>query len=130
MISNSSFIFSPELSYDLGKYWLILNNIHLYYIFFINPAVKRFVTIFPLYVQSINFFIITFATLNCLVCLLLFFFIKRSNNFFTAKITNKICPRYSIFNFFNHKNLSWPIWSVTFSTKCFYSLIFLHDCQL
>ena len=32
----------------------------------------------------------------------------------TIKITNNMCPRNSIFNFFNHKNFFRPIWSVIF----------------
>ena len=49
-----------------------------------------------------------------MICFLKFIFVKRSNNFFSNKIINSLCPRHSIFNFFNHKNYFRPIWSVTF----------------
>ena len=53
------------------------------------------------------------------------FFVKHSNTFFTAKITNNIHPRDIAFDYFNHKNLFWPIRNyVTFSLqKNFYILI-------
>ena len=58
---------------------------------------------------------ITFSTLNFFwFAFLQFFFLTRSNDFFTTKITNNICPRRSFFNFFNHENFLRPIWSVIF----------------
>ena len=69
--------------------------------------------------------LITFSTLNCLVCLLQFFFIKRSNNFFTIKITNNMCPRHSIFNLFTHKDLFKFVWNKTFCKNVF---IFWYSC--
>ena len=47
------------------------------------------------------------------------FFVKLSNNFFTFKITNKICTGHSIFNVFNHKNFFGPIWNVNFCKNGF-----------
>ena len=42
-----------------------------------------------------------------------------SNNFFTIKIVNNICPWHSIFNFFNHKNVFRPNWSTSFTKNIF-----------
>ena len=56
----------------------------------------------------------------CLIYILLFFFVKLSDNFFTVKMTNNICPRHSIFNFFNYKNFFRPIWNVSLCKKFFY----------
>ena len=50
-------------------------------------------------------------------------FWKCSKNFFSIKITNKICPRHCIFNFFNLKNFFIPIWSVTFCQSILYFYI-------
>ena len=47
------------------------------------------------------------------------FFVKSSKNFFSIKITNKICPRHSIFNFCNRKNFFRAIWNVIFSKNIF-----------
>ena len=49
-----------------------------------------------------------------MICFLQFFFIKWSSNLFAIKDINNIYPWLGIFNFFNHKNLFRPIWSVTF----------------
>ena len=54
-----------------------------------------------------------------LIYFLQFIFIKSSNNLFSIKIINNICPRRSIFNFFNHKNFFRPIWSITFCKNIF-----------
>ena len=56
-----------------------------------------------------------------LICFLQFFFVKRSNNLFPVKITiaKNICPRHSVFNFFNHTNFFWSIWSVIFCKNIF-----------
>ena len=62
-----------------------------------------------------------------MIWLLQFFFVKCSNYFLAVKMTNKICPRNSIFNFFNHKNLSRPIWSVIFYKNV---LIFLYSYMI
>ena len=48
-----------------------------------------------------------------------FFFVKSSNNFFSVKIINKMCPRYSVFNFFNHKKFFKPILYLIFFIKIF-----------
>ena len=54
-----------------------------------------------------------------LISLLQLFFIKCSNNFFTIKIINNICPWNCIFNFTNNKNFFRPIWHVSFSKNIF-----------
>ena len=54
-----------------------------------------------------------------LIWFLQFFFIKRSNNFFTFKFTNNICPRHSVFSFFNQKNFFRPIWRANFCKNVF-----------
>ena len=74
----------------------------LYYVLFINPTVYR---IFSLLIFNYKLFLTSF---------LQFFYVKHSNNLSTIKLTNKICPQHSIFNFFNHKNFFRPIRSVTF----------------
>ena len=64
------------------------------------------------------FLLITFSTLNS-CCFLQFFFIKRSNNFFTNEMVNSICPQNCIFKFFNYKNVFRTIWSIFFSKNVF-----------
>ena len=54
-----------------------------------------------------------------MISLLQFFFIKCSNNFFTIKIINNICPWNCIFNFTNNKNFFRPVWCVSFSKNIF-----------
>lgn len=46
-------------------------------------------------------------------CLQQIFRTKCSIMFFTANITNNICPLYSMFSFFNHKIFFRQIWSVS-----------------
>ena len=53
-----------------------------------------------------RFFLITFLILNSFwfgFCNS--FFVKRSDNFLSIKVTNNIRPWHCIFNFFNHKKL-------------------------
>ena len=67
-----------------------------------------------------SFLLITFSILNSLwFDFLQFFFVKRSNNFFTLKISNNICPRNSILKLANHRNFFRPIWNLTFCKKIF-----------
>ena len=40
-------------------------------------------------------------------------------NFFVFKITNHVCPRHSVFNFFNHKIFFRPIWNIYFCKNVF-----------
>ena len=54
-----------------------------------------------------------------LICPLLFFFIKCSNNFFTIKIINNICPSNCIFNFTTNKKFFRPVWCVSFIKNIF-----------
>ena len=80
-------------------------------IFFINPTIKRIIITFPFGIQFISYSLDYFLKSKLFfIFFLQFFFVKRSNNFFTVKITNNICSRHSILNFFNHKNFFWPIW--------------------
>ena len=57
---------------------------------------------------------------------LYFFFLCNSillnlaTSFFSFKITNKIYPRNSIINFFNHKNFFRPVWIIAFCKNFFY----------
>ena len=76
---------------------------------------------FPFNLEFITFFLYYFF--NCkfiLICFLQFVFAKYFNKVFSIKIINEICLRYSIFNFFNHKNLFRPIWSVNFAKATLY----------
>ena len=54
-----------------------------------------------------------------MICLWQFFFIKRSNNFFSIKVFPDISPRNNVFNFFNNKNFFRPIASVSFTKNVF-----------
>ena len=49
-----------------------------------------------------------------LIWYLQFILVKRSKIFFSFKMTNNICPRNSVFNFFNDKNFFRPIWNIAF----------------
>ena len=51
-------------------------------------------------------------------------FVKCSNNFFSIKIINNICPWHTSFVFFNHKNFFRLIWIITFYRSIF---IFLYS---
>ena len=48
-----------------------------------------------------------------------FFFTKRSKNLFAIKFSHYMPQWHSIFNFFDHKNFFWPIWSTTFGKNDF-----------
>ena len=66
------------------------------------------------------FLLITFSTLIFFwICFSLFFLVNRSNNFFSVKDTNNICPRHGVFSFFNHKNFFNPIWNRAFCKTVF-----------
>ena len=66
------------------------------------------------------FLLITFSILNSFWFVFpQFFFIKCRNRFFSVKITNNICPRNSIINFFNIKNFFRSIWNLTFCKNVF-----------
>ena len=54
-----------------------------------------------------------------LTCFLQFFFIKRSNNFFSFKICNNIFHDTVLFNFFNYKNFFRPVWNIAFCKNVF-----------
>ena len=56
---------------------------------------KELLQLFHLTYSLSSFLFIT-LTLNFLICFLQFFFVKRSNNFFAFKVTNNICPHYSV----------------------------------
>ena len=47
------------------------------------------------------------------------FFVNLSSNIFTVKITNKICPRNSILNFFYHKSFYRVITNIIFCKNIF-----------
>ena len=54
----------------------------------------------------LTFLLITFSIINFSLICFQFFFVKYSNNFFTVKIINNMCPQHNIFNFFNLKTSS------------------------
>ena len=83
--------------------------------FFIYVAIKGIIVSFSFNIHLSPFFLSTFSTLNCFW----FVFVKYSNNFFAIRIINNICPQHSIFNFFNHKNIFRPIWSISFRKNIF-----------
>ena len=85
--------------------------------FFINPTIKRIIVAFWYMVYHL-FFRLLFQLF--LICFLQYLFVKRSNDLFTVKITNIICPWHSFLKFFNHKRFFWPIWNVTF-----YKIVFI-----
>ena len=55
----------------------------------------------------------------CLVCLLQYFFITPSKNFFSIKIFYYVFPQRRNLNFFNHKSFFWSIWNVNFYKNIF-----------
>ena len=62
-----------------------------------------------------------------LVYFLQLLFLKFPNKFFTVKITNNMCTRNNIFNFFNQKIIFRITWNVTFWKNVF---IFLQSFML
>ena len=112
--SNSTFSFPPK-DFSFLKYSLI-------YIFsFLSiQLLKELLWPFHVKYSSLSFHFYYFF--NCklfLICFLQIICVKLSISFFTVKITNSICPRYSIFNFFNHKNFFWIIWNMAFCKNIF-----------
>ena len=102
----------------------VLENTHSFTLcpmcLFINPTVKRTIVTFLFNLQFTTFSLYYFFSSKLfLVCFLQFFFVKRSNNFFTITITNNICPRHIVFNFFNHKIFLEQICNRTFCQKVF-----------
>ena len=122
---------------NLNQFLLFLQTIlvleiftHLYYVFFINPIVKKIIIAFPFKILLIGFSLYYFFNSRLfLIWFLKFFFIKLINNFFAFKITCTICSRNSIFNFCSNKNFFRLIWNIAFC-KNISILIFLHDRQL
>ena len=112
---------------NLIQIWLfilkisVLENIHSFILcLFINPTVKWTIIAFPFNIQFIfSFLYYFFNSKLLLICFLQFLFVKRSKNFFALEITNTICPRHSVFNFFNHKNICRPIWNIAFFKNAF-----------
>ena len=99
---RSAFVAYLDKSNLRFRFWKIFT--HLYYVFLINPTVKRTIVAFPFNIKLIAFSLYYFFNSKLfLICFEQFFFGKRSKNFFAFKITNNICPRHSVFNFFNHK---------------------------
>ena len=112
--------------------WLNLNNLncsfwrcwfwkiftHLYYVFFINPTVKRIIIAFPFNLMFITFSFYYFFDSKLF---LISFFVARSSNFFVFKIINNKCSRHSFYTLFNHKNFFRPIQNMTFSKMFLYS---------
>ena len=69
---------------------------------------------------SLSSFFIAFSTLNLFWFVFrIFFFVKSSNNFFSVKITNDICPWHSVFNFFNLEKVFGSIYNTAFSKNVF-----------
>ena len=61
-----------------------------------------------------RFYHFLFVFWTVLDLILKFFFMRHSNNFCKIKFFFYIYLYYSVFNFFNDKNFTWPIWSVAF----------------
>ena len=88
--------------------------------FFFCPTIKLIIIAFPFDICLIFFLLYYFFYSKfCLICSVQFFFIKRSNNFFTVKITNNTSPWHIFFNFCNQKDFFMPIWSITFCKNIF-----------
>ena len=103
------------------QYMVAENNSFFYnYIIFFNPTITMNYHKLSIWLMvhhlSLNHF---FYSKFCLICFFQFFFIKRSINFFTVKITNKICSRHSMFNFFNYSSFFRPIWNVIYCKNTF-----------
>ena len=89
-----------------------VDSIFIYSFFnvlFINPIIKwiiiKFLFNLLLIYFSFNYFFYSKFLLNCF---LQFFFIKRSNYFFTINIINTICQWCYIFHFINYKKFFRP----------------------
>ena len=90
--------------------------IYLCYVFFIILAIKWIIIIFQFKMKFITFILYYFFYPNLFFA---FLFYKTFQSFFSIKVLCYICLRYSIFNFFCHKNFFRPIWSVTFRKNIF-----------
>ena len=84
------------------------------------PAVKRTIAsnLFNIYFIAFSLYYF-FNSKLFVVCVLLFFFVKRSKDFYTLKITNNTCPRDTCCNVFNYKNSFRPFWNLDFCKNAF-----------
>ena len=101
---------------------MVLKNFDsfLYNILFINPADKWIIKYFSFDIQLVLFILnYFFYPKFFLIFFLQFSFLNCSNNLFTIEIISNICPRDSIFNFSDYKNVFRSIRSISFSKNTF-----------
>ena len=84
------------------------------------PAVKRTIVsnLFNIYFIAFSLYYF-FNSKLCVVCVLLFFFVKRSKDLYTLKITNNTSPRDTCCNVFNYKNSFRPFCNLDFCKNAF-----------
>ena len=101
---------------------LVLKYIHLFILcFIINPTIKRIIItfLFSLNIVYRIFFRYFFKSKLFLICFLRLYFVKRSSDFFSVKITNNRFLRYSVSEFLNNKNFFRLIWKIAFCKNIF-----------
>ena len=84
------------------------------------PAVKRTIVsnLFNIYFIAFSLYYF-FNSKLFVVCVLLSFFVKRSKDFYTLKITNNTCPQDTCCNVFNYKNSFRPFCNLDFCKNTF-----------
>ena len=84
------------------------------------PAVKRTIVsnLFNIYFIAFSLYYF-FNSKLFVVCVLLSFFVKRSKDFYTLKITNNTCPQDTCCNVFNYKNSFRPFCNLDFCKNAF-----------
>ena len=93
------------------RFWSKKIFARLRYLFFINPAIKRIIIAFP-------FSLYFFNSKLFLICVLQFFFVKRSKNFFVFSITYAFCKNVFTIWYINIiTNFKFSIFIVSFSTR-------------
>ena len=118
-----------QLSLFLQSLSVLENFYIMYIIYFISPTVSRIIVTLPFNILFIAFSLYYFFNSKpCFISFFQFFSVMRfTNNFFTIKTTNNICPQNSIFNFYNDKSFFQPIWKVIF---CKESFLFWYSCMI
>ena len=109
LLQNQINLIQLSLFLDSEKYLLIYTMSFLSIQLF-----KKLLYPFGLTCSLSPFLFIFFRLWTLFDLFLQFFSVKRSNNSLDFKITNNICPRCNIFNYFHHKNVFRPAWNIVF----------------
>ena len=119
--STPTFTFPPERSYVRE-----ITDSFLNYVIYLNLAIESIIVALLVDVQITAFSLDYFFNPEFFFgSLFATFFLKCSNSFFTIEITNNICAWYSIFYFFDQKDVLRPICKNILGI-----LKFLHDQHL